>query len=301
MNPTEQETVRYERRDRLALIRLDRPDAANAIDPPTLQALGEFYHRADNDDAVVVVVLHAAGPDFSAGLDPVSFLPTLQARTYSPDGPGRINPFGTTTRLSKPLVAAVQGRVGAMAHELMLAADIRVAASDTSFSQGEMSRGTTPAEGGGLRMPLEVGWGNAMRWILTGEPWDAAEALARPGPGGRRAGAAVRQGRGARRDDRRAPAAGAARDAAGGPPGPGGPRAPGLRRTGARPLPVARHPGLRRTAGRAARGARPGVRGQVTAGRALSAGSRRRPSCGWPRPARPRWSPRSAGTTPPRS
>ncbi|WP_147268222.1 enoyl-CoA hydratase-related protein [Spongiactinospora rosea] len=177
MNPTEQETVHYEKRDRLALIRLDRPDVANAIDPPTLQALGESYHRADNDEEVVVVVLHAAGPDFSVGLDPVSFLPTLQARTYSPDGPGRINPFGTTTRLSKPLVAAVQGRVGAMAHELMLAADIRVAASDTGFSQGEVSRGTTPAGGGGLRMPLEVGWGNAMRWILTGEPWDAAEAL----------------------------------------------------------------------------------------------------------------------------
>ncbi|WP_165975216.1 enoyl-CoA hydratase-related protein [Actinomadura rubrisoli] len=170
-------TVHYERRGKLALIQLDRPDTSNAIDPPTLQALGAAYHRADKHDAIVAVVLHAAGPDFSVGLDPKSFLPTLQNRTFSTDGPGQINPFGTTTRLSKPLVIAVQGNVGAMAHELMLAADIRIAASDARFSQSEPSRGTTPAAGGGIRMPLEVGWANAMRWILTGETWDAEEAL----------------------------------------------------------------------------------------------------------------------------
>ncbi|MFI0366780.1 crotonase/enoyl-CoA hydratase family protein [Actinomadura sp. 1N219] len=169
-------TVHYERRDRLALIRLDRPGTSNAIDPPTLQALGAAYHRADNDDAVAVV-LYGEGPDFSVGLDPKSFLPTLQARTYSADGPGQINPFGTTTRLSKPLVVAVQGTVGAMAHELMLAADVRIAADGTRFSQGEVSRGTTPAGGGAVRMAAEAGWGNAMRWLLTGESWGADEAV----------------------------------------------------------------------------------------------------------------------------
>ncbi|WUH98622.1 crotonase/enoyl-CoA hydratase family protein [Spirillospora sp. NBC_00431] len=170
-------TVYYERRGRLALIRLDRPGTSNAIDPPTLQALGAAYHRADNDGEVVAVVLHAEGPDFSAGLDPKSFLPTLQARTYSADGPGRINPFGTTTRLSKPLVVAVQGTVGAMAHELMLAADVRVAAEGTRFGQGEAGRGTTPAGGGAVRMAAEAGWGNAMRWLLTGEEWGTDEAV----------------------------------------------------------------------------------------------------------------------------
>lgn len=172
----ENETVHYERKGKLALIRLHRPGTSNAIDPPTLQALGAAYHRAEGDDAAVVV-LHAEGPDFSVGLDPKSFLPTLRARTFSADGPGLINPFGTTTRLSKPLVIAVQGTVGAMAHELMLAADVRIAAADTRFSQSEVSRGTTPAGGGALRMAAEAGWGNAMRWILTGESWSAEEAL----------------------------------------------------------------------------------------------------------------------------
>jgi enoyl-CoA hydratase len=170
-------TVRYERSGAVALISFDRADAGNAIDPDTFDALGAAYHSAEYDREVRVVVLTGAGSDFSAGLDPKAFLPILLEHRYSTDGPGRVNPFGTTSRLSKPLIVALHGTVGAMAHELMLAADIRIAAEDTVFSQAEVSRGTTPAGGGGIRMPLEVGWANAMRWILTGESWDAAEAL----------------------------------------------------------------------------------------------------------------------------
>jgi enoyl-CoA hydratase len=171
------ETVHYERRGKLALVGLDRPGKSNAIDPPTYQALGEAYHRADVDGDVVVVVLHAAGPDFCAGLDPEGFLPVLKQRSFTLDGPNVVNPFGTTSRITKPVVVAVQGTVGAMANELLLAADIRIAADDAEFSQAEVTRGTTPGGGGGIRLPREVGWGNAMRWILTGESWSADEAL----------------------------------------------------------------------------------------------------------------------------
>lgn len=170
-------TVRVERSGAVALIELNRPDDKNAIDPATFEALGEAYHEAEYDTEVRAVVLAGAGDDFSVGLEPPAFLPILQQHAFSPDGPGRINPFGLTTRLSKPLVVAVQGTVGAMAHELMLAGDIRIAAESAVFNQGEPSRGTTPTGGGGVRLPLEAGWGNAMRWILTGESWDAAEAL----------------------------------------------------------------------------------------------------------------------------
>lgn len=170
-------TVRYERRGSVALIELHRPKSANALDPASFDALAVAYHNAEHDPEVRAVVLSGAGTDFSVGLDPAAFLPVLKAKEYSADGPGRLNPFGTTTRLSKPLIVAVHGRVGAMAHELMLAADVRIAADDTTFNQGEPSRGTTPSGGAGVRLPLEVGWANAMRWILTGESWDAAEAL----------------------------------------------------------------------------------------------------------------------------
>ena len=170
-------TVRYQRRGAVAKVELRRPEQSNAIDPPTLDALAAAYHRAEHDEKVRVVVLHAAGPHFSVGLDPQAFLPQLQEHAFSFDGPSRINPFGTTTRLSKPLVVALQGTVGSMANELLLAADIRVAAEDSVFSQGEVSRGTSPAGGAAIRLPLEIGWGNAMRWMLTGESWGAAEAL----------------------------------------------------------------------------------------------------------------------------
>lgn len=171
------DTISYELRGAVALVEIRRTDASNAIDPETFDQLCAAYHRAEFDDSVRAVVLAGAGDDFSAGLEPQAFLPVLKEHRYSPDGPGRINPFGTSTRLSKPLVVAVQGTVGAMAHELMLAGDIRIAAEDAKFNQGEVSRGTTPSGGGGIRMPLEVGWANAMRWILTGESWDATEAL----------------------------------------------------------------------------------------------------------------------------
>jgi len=171
------DTVHFERAGALALIELRRPEQKNAFDPPMLDALGAAYHAAEFDPEVRAVVLSAAGDDFSVGLEPAAFLPVLQQHRFAPDGAGQINPFGTTTRLSKPLVVAVQGTVGALAHELMLAGDIRIAADTSTFSQAEPSRGTTPTGGGGIRFPLEAGWGNAMRWILTGESWDAAEAL----------------------------------------------------------------------------------------------------------------------------
>jgi enoyl-CoA hydratase len=168
--------VHYESADGIAQIRLERPDESNAINPEVFFDLGRAYYKAEHDQPTRVVVLYGAGDDFSIGIDPGAFLFILLNRRFSFDGEGRINPFGTTTRLSKPLVAAVHGEVGAMANELILAADIRIAADNTKFSQGEPSRGSTPAGGASIRLPLEVGWGNAMRWILTGESWSAQEA-----------------------------------------------------------------------------------------------------------------------------
>jgi enoyl-CoA hydratase len=79
--------------------------------------------------------------------------------------------------LSKPVVIAVQGICLTLGIELMLASDIVVAAQSTRFGQLEVSRGILPFGGATLRFPRAVGWGNAMRWILTGDMFDAAEAL----------------------------------------------------------------------------------------------------------------------------
>jgi enoyl-CoA hydratase/carnithine racemase len=74
------------------------------------------------------------------------------------------------------VVAAVQGWVMTLAIELLLAADIRVAASDARFAQLEVRRGIYPFGGATIRLPQQSGWGNAMRWLLTGDEFDAPEA-----------------------------------------------------------------------------------------------------------------------------
>ena len=73
-------------------------------------------------------------------------------------------------------MAAVQGWVMTLAIELLLAADIRIAASNARFAQLEVRRGIYPFGGASIRFPRDAGWGNAMRWLLTGDEFDAAEA-----------------------------------------------------------------------------------------------------------------------------
>lgn len=75
------------------------------------------------------------------------------------------------------MVAVAQGRCLTLGIELLLAADIRIAAADARFSQLEVRRGIYPFGGATLRFWREAGWGNAMRWVLTGAEFDAAEAL----------------------------------------------------------------------------------------------------------------------------
>jgi enoyl-CoA hydratase/carnithine racemase len=73
-------------------------------------------------------------------------------------------------------VAAAHGRCLTLGIELLLAADIRIAAADTRFAQIEVLRGIYPFGGATIRLPRQSGWGNAMRWLLTGDEFDAAEA-----------------------------------------------------------------------------------------------------------------------------
>src|SRR6202011_6413734 len=73
-------------------------------------------------------------------------------------------------------VVAVQGGTQAGGHELFLAADVRVAASDSVFAQPEVARGIFPGGGATIRLTREAGWGNAMRFMLTGDEWGADEA-----------------------------------------------------------------------------------------------------------------------------
>lgn len=161
----------------ILLIGIDRQET-DRVNFSTVVALGRALYLLDHDDALRVAVLHAEGPDFVGGvLDAASWAPVLRSGRFDPGTPDFINPVGTVPpHRQKPLVIAVQGKTQGAGHELFLAADIRVAASDTVFAQGEVTRGHFPAGGGTIRFVREAGWANAMRYMLTGDEWSAEEA-----------------------------------------------------------------------------------------------------------------------------
>lgn len=170
--------ISRERRGHVLLIGLDRPEKRNAADLRLLQELCLAYAELEHDPELRVGVVHAHGEHFTGGLDLADIGPAVgpEGLPYLPEGgidPWRLQGAGAT----KPIVMAVQGLCYTLGIELILAADIAVAAASTVFAQLEVSRGLLPFGGATLRFPARTGWGDAMRWILTGERFDAAEAL----------------------------------------------------------------------------------------------------------------------------
>lgn len=169
--------VTRETRDGVFLIGLDRAGKRNAFDTAMLAdlslALGEF----ERDPALRCAVLFAHGENFTAGLDLMEIAPKLSKGGFNYPEQG-LDPFGRSKpRRTKPLVLAVRGICWTAGIELALAADIVVAASDTRFAQLEVLRGIAPAGGATVRLPATAGWSDAMRYMLTGDEFGAAEAL----------------------------------------------------------------------------------------------------------------------------
>jgi enoyl-CoA hydratase/carnithine racemase len=171
-------TVVVERRGHVLTIGIDRPEKANAFDAEVIGGLALAYGRLAEDPELRVGLVHSRAAHFTAGLDLASIAPAIAAggEGLLPEGgrdPWRL--FGEAT--TKPIVVAVHGRCYTAGLELVLAADICVAADDTLFGQMEVGRGIVAFGGATLRLPRRVGWGNAMRYLLTGDTFDAAEAL----------------------------------------------------------------------------------------------------------------------------
>jgi enoyl-CoA hydratase len=174
--PAEPGRVVVERREAMLLVGLDRPKSANLLDVRMIIELGKAYYQLEHDDGLRVAVLHGIGADFCPGFDVASSLAARAAGTWPPKDPDFIDPFARPPVLTKPVVVAVQGQTRTAGHELFLAADIRVSATDAVFSQGEVTRGAFPGGGATVRLTREAGWGNAMFHMLTGEGWGAEEA-----------------------------------------------------------------------------------------------------------------------------
>ena len=146
---------------------------------PRSTQLAAAYERFGADRELRVGVLFAHGDHFSAGLDLGDVAPAVAKRApQALAGPGRYDPFGVWgEQVPKPVVMAVQGIAFTLSIELALAADVVVAADDVRFRQLEIARGILPFGGATIRAPARLGWGNAMRFLLTAEEFGAAEAL----------------------------------------------------------------------------------------------------------------------------
>lgn len=159
------------------LIGFNRPEKRNAADFALLQQLALAYGELERDPELRVGLVHAVGDHFTAGLDLADVGPRLGPNGIDIVPAGGLNPWQVDGRaLSKPVVMAVQGTCLTLGIELMLASDISVAAESAMFGQIEVARGILPFGGATIRFPRTVGWGNAMRWILTGDMFDAREA-----------------------------------------------------------------------------------------------------------------------------
>jgi enoyl-CoA hydratase len=171
------ERVTFERRGHVARIGLARAEKRNAFDLRMLRELAQAFTDYEDDAELWCAVLFAHGDHFTGGLELTEVGPAIVggAQLFPAD---LVDPLGLgARRRHKPLVIAVQGYCLTIGIELALAADIRIAADTTKFGQIEIKRGILPFGGATLRMPALTGWGNAMRWLLTGDLFDAAEAL----------------------------------------------------------------------------------------------------------------------------
>ena len=148
-----------------------------ASHPKCSRSLRRPITEFENAEACRCALVRAEGDHFTGGLDLPKVSPFLAAGN-SLFPPGTIDPFDLRPpRRTKPVVVAVKGWCLTLGIELMLAADIVVAAADTRFGQIEVQRGLMATGGATIRMAERAGWGNAMRYLLTSDFFDAAEAL----------------------------------------------------------------------------------------------------------------------------
>ena len=170
----------------LALVTIDRPEQANALDPPTLRELASAWRRIANDPEIRCAVLTGAGERvFSAGMDFRTTIPAARrlARGEQVDSGDFEGLRDVATALlagfdlKTPLVCAVNGHARAGGLDLMLASEIRYAVPHATFALEEVARGLYPTGNATVLLPRQIPWVHAHELLLTGRPIDAERAL----------------------------------------------------------------------------------------------------------------------------
>ena len=167
--------VERQAEQRTALVRLNRPKQLNALNGAVMDTLCATLEELDRDEAVRVIVVtgneraFAAGADIGemAGASPIDMLLT-----------NRIGQWDRIRKVSKPVIAAVNGWALGGGCELAMTLDLIVAGESAKFGQPEIGIGVIPGAGGTQRLTRAIGKSKAMRMILTGDPMTAREAEA---------------------------------------------------------------------------------------------------------------------------
>jgi len=155
-------TVIYTKKDHVAYITLNRPEAGNIINLKLAQELEDVCTRINQDDDVYVVTVTGSGDAFCS---------------FGEGESGALPPAAVIARFDRPVIAAINGDALGQGLELALSCDIRLASDKARFGLPQLAQGLIPSDGGTQRLPRIVGRGKALELILTAETITAGEAL----------------------------------------------------------------------------------------------------------------------------
>jgi enoyl-CoA hydratase len=176
---TGQPHLLVERHGHVLVVTMNRPQVRNALSGPMMALMRDAWDQVDTDPGIRVCILTGAGGAFCAGAD-------LKAMTQSHPGDARAGSFDPSViepllkgrRLTKPLIAAVEGAAVAGGTEILQATDIRVAGESARFGVSEARWGLFPLGGSAVRLPRQIPYTVAADLLLTGRHITAAQALA---------------------------------------------------------------------------------------------------------------------------
>jgi enoyl-CoA hydratase len=177
----------YEKKNSIAYITLNRPEAQNSFDPETVVEIVDAWKDYREDDSLRCAILTGAGTEvFSSGADLKRLIPLITgARQPETEADKLIqkDPYMTqkaflrTTKIFKPIIAAINGTAIAGGFEILYATDIRIASEEAKFGLQEAKWSIVPMMGSTVKLPRQIPYAKAMEIMLTGELIDAQEAL----------------------------------------------------------------------------------------------------------------------------
>lgn len=172
------EQVVYEKRDKIAIVRINRPERRNAMTPEMREGIQAAFRDFNADDSLWVAIFTGTGDEaFCAGADLGKTIPEWTAnpeaklREAVPDPAQRHFHY-----IHKPIIGAVNGIATAGGLEMLLGTDMRIASENARFGLGEVKWGLVPIGGSHIRLPRQIPWAVAMEVLLTGDPIEAERA-----------------------------------------------------------------------------------------------------------------------------